>query len=303
MKHAKAPEAQPTLSYFGGFVAWDSQAFILGVIDDFPREHTKMLQCLDNEFSHYRIDWQATGVVVVDEPEFQVLALKPDGSVHFFGESEGVEVIDKSNDGPSRRGMLREIRKIGDIAYVCGMGRQVYRRPAPGKWERMDAGALCPLGWTEATSFDSIDGFDDRTFYAVGLNGAIWKYAGDSWIQCDSPTTVWLKRVKCVASGTVFACGQSGTLIRGDGENFEVVQHNATNDDFVGLEWFNERLYVATATTLYEFDGERLKQVDPGFGHATTYGLLHAKDGVMWSFGRKHLAYNDGKKWHEMIVK
>lgn len=87
----------------------------------------------------FKLEWTATRLCTVTHPELTMLATGPDGIVSastLSGPAE--ETIDATGDGPSRRGPIRDLRAIDGVPYAVGMGRQVYRREAPGRWTRQD---------------------------------------------------------------------------------------------------------------------------------------------------------------------
>ncbi|RON22545.1 hypothetical protein BK663_26065 [Pseudomonas lini] len=63
-------------------------------------------------------------------------------------------------------------------------------------------------------------------------------------------------RVKVVREDLVFICGQMGTLLRGDGSQWEAVGQDATSEDLWGMEWFNGELYFACDSGLFRLDGK-----------------------------------------------
>ncbi len=130
---------------------------------------------------------------------------------------------------------------------------------------------------------------------------ALWP-KGTSWRQLDSPTNVVLTRVRVVKPDLIYAVGQQGVLLQSNGETWKVIDHHVTDDDFWGLEWFKDRLYIASEPCLYRLKSTgTLEAVDTGDSEDDqTYYDLHANDGVLWSVGPKTLLWTDGKKWHEV---
>ena len=142
------------------------------------------------------------------------------------------EYVDNSVEGPPDRGVLRDIRLIGDHVYVTGMKRQVYRRESPSIWSRQDRGVVIPTVDNIVAGFNSIDGFSENNIYAVGWSGEIWHYDGKIWQDVASPTNIKLERIICVDPDKVYICGQAGILIKGNHNRFKVIDHNSTRDDF-----------------------------------------------------------------------
>jgi len=255
----------------------------------------------DRKWGRFVVRWTATRICAIEDRGTHVYATGPEGRVAILtptGSQE--EMIDPSPQGPLGRGPIRDLRKIGNQLYACGMARQVYHRAATG-WTRQDQGVVLPLGATKIAGFNSLDGLNEGDIYAVGYGGEIWRRVGGNWQQIVSPTNVILNRVKVVGPDRVFACGQKGVLLAGSSNQWRQIDHDATTDQLWGMDWFNNALYVSSEDALYRFDGaETLEPVNVKLGKGWTFGHLHSHDGVLWSFGTKHLAWTeDGVHWND----
>jgi hypothetical protein len=265
--------------------------------------HTLLLHWTAGAWSETRVPWSLTRLGAVEEDgTLKILGLGLHGRILVLGPAgRGEEQVDPGSEGPAARGPLRDLRIIGGRAHVAGMKRQAYRRLGANSWARIDQGTVLPPDAKGVEGFNSIDGFGPNDLYAVGFLGEIWHYDGTAWSAADSPTNIALQRVKCAGNGTVYAAGQGGVLVRGRGDAWETVNHEETEDTFWGLEWFGERLYVASSTALYVLDGDRLVLVDMGFGRPVRCAHLHANDGVLWSVGQTDMASTtDGAAWTEV---
>jgi hypothetical protein len=180
------------------------------------------------------------------------------------------------------------------------MSRQVYRREGPEHWCRWDEGAVLPIGVIEVAGLNSIDGVCEDDIYAVGFGGEIWRCVDGRWHQVKSPTRVILYCLRVVRKDLIYAVGQKGVLLRGNGDSWEQIAQKETTDDLWGMEWFNETLYVCSNEAIYRVNEDgKFEAID--MGHIKTCGHLHANDGVMWSFGRKHVAWTEnGLDWNDV---
>ncbi len=236
-------------------------------------------------------------------------------------------------EGATGYGYVSRIRAIGQSLYVCGDARQVYRllypsnasdaasllkrarfvhadagmlqaptpdAPAPGDEAAMDA-------WLESTDtcqFNDIAGTSETDIYATG--DETWHYNGQVWRQLtlpvdDEPMHV----IKIVDANTVILGGRNGYLFVGNSQKgFANISHHDDNHTITGLEWFDGKLFIATDAGLFIYNPQTRRQeryrTDLQVDLVDTH-LLEAKDGVLWSFGYKDLAYWDsregGSKW------
>jgi hypothetical protein len=282
--------------------------YVLASLPELSEQHIEITQVIrrTESWDSFRIDWPAVHLCVTDEPELTLLCM------NFFGRilaatSSGFseEEVDPSSAGPQHRGDLRDIRVIGRHVYVAGMGRQVYRRESPDNWCRIDEDILVPASEATILGFNSIDGLDETSIYAVGWAGEIWRFDGQEWEQQASPTNLKLERVVCVAPNTAYMCGQNGVLLRAVEDSIEVIDHGVTDLQFWGMAWFQDTLFVATESAVYKLcPDDTLKQVEFGLNkEPITSGWLHSCSDLMWSVGGEHLFSTiDGKRWKLEVV-
>ncbi len=117
-----------------------------------------------------------------------------------------------------------------------------------------------------------------------------------------SPTELALSKVRCAPDGYVYACGQSGVILRGRDDNWEIIGKGVTDEDLWGLEFFKGKLYAASMYQLYQFDGKKMTEVT--FGRCeppSTCYHLSASEGTLWSVGAKDLLSFNGKTWKSVI--
>ncbi|MCP4679521.1 MAG: hypothetical protein GY854_29335 [Deltaproteobacteria bacterium] len=241
---------------------------------------------------NFNIGWTAIRLVCNDSGMF---ALGVDGRVLSAGPS-GVseEMIDESDQGPSKRGEIKDMCLIGDYLYVVGACGQVYRREGPDKWVRWDKGIE-----NTDVELNAIHGLDGSDVYAVGASGGIWRCVDGAWKQLESPTDTTLCNVRVVEPGLAYMVGEKGVLVRCDQGTCRVVQEIEAKEDLVGIEWFDGKLYVAGESCIYVLNDSGLESAKAGYGPGFTFGHLSANDGVMWSFGKNHLfRTDDGTRWH-----
>ena len=261
----------------------------------------KLLQLRQDKWLVKTPDWDiATICGTVKGERFEVLAVGTHGELLIgiaggFSESH----IDPKGRGPDRLGVIRDARFLGKDVYVVGMSRQAYRRSG-NTWT--DIGTPIHAKPTQSRGFNSVTGDGKATVFAAGFGGEIWTYDGAAWTQLDSPTNVALQKILYTKEGVIYACGQAGALLRGDGDGFEPVRQTETTDNLYGLAWFDDRLFVASLTKIWTLEGDRLEPVDVGIPGRLTTGDLEAGAGMLWSVGAKHLLRTEnGKTWKLVI--
>ena len=244
-----------------------------------------------------QVNWTTTSMTVVREPKEQALFLGLWGDIYRVGSGDIKEesALVSLPDGPKSSGPMRCIRAIDGRAYAVGMRRQVYVRKGMDSWERMDAGIR--LDHSTGQSFETVHGLSASSIYAAGRRGEIWHFDGTRWVQEDSPTNRIITDIWCSPSGTVFACGQAGTVLVRSGGVWRVIDHEATEDDFWSVREFGDKVYLATMQTLYELSGNSVTQTDFGPDAPQTCFALSVAGRLMWSVGAKNIFSFDGTRW------
>jgi hypothetical protein len=299
-----ANREQNPISFLSGFVQSRDIARVIATIDELSEAGSSRTWLMkwtkvDGKWGRFVVPWSATRMCVLLNNGAYVYATGPEGKVAILtpsGSSE--EVIDSSENGTRSRGPIRDLRAIEGTIYACGMARQVYRREGPNRWSRRDEGTVLPKGTLTVAGFNAIDGVSEGDIYAVGFGGEIWRCVASHWHQLYSPTNAILFRVRAVRNDLVYAAGQKGVLVQGNGDLWEPIEQTTTTADLWGMEWFKDRLFVSSDDAVYVLRDGQLENVSEG--KLTTCGHLHANDGVMWSFGRKQVAWTEnGVDWSD----
>ncbi|MGE0797082.1 MAG: hypothetical protein AB7G13_24790 [Lautropia sp.] len=299
------------MSFITGTVRQKDLAYLIAVSDKLAAArtpHSRVIQIYRGDVGTIDVNWAIQSVTIGKRPDERMIGISEQGFVFVmgggkYGEEPGI--IDASDQrlAPARRGPMREVRGIaGGHAVAVGTARQAYRREAPGVWKCFDQTAQEPNVDLTEKSFESVDGFSESDLYAVGWDGEIWHFDGRRWTQKDSPTNLALYRVRCAEDGNVYACGQSGVLLRGRDDRWEIIGEGHTSEDLWGLEFFAGKLYAASLRLLYVFDGAALADADWGDEPPpTSCHQLSAADGILWSIGAKDVMAFDGQAWSSVI--
>ncbi|GEN11918.1 hypothetical protein SAMN05443572_113208 [Myxococcus fulvus] len=250
--------------------------------------HTRLGSIDEGELANVKdLPWRAAGMCVAKQPTEKLVVVSGDGQVFtYVGGKEGTEQIPKPHE-------LRGCTRIAGHAYGFGMNREVFRREGDGRWRAMHAPQV---QGEQLAGFEALDGFTEHDLYAAGWEGEVWHWDSGAWTQCPSPTRVILSALCCAGDGQVYAGGQSGTLLRGRGPDWTLLEAGGS-DDIWDLRWFMGRLYVATLSALYVLDGESLVAVDFGREKPKSAYKLTDAEGVLWAIGQKNIFSFDGAKW------
>lgn len=194
-------------------------------------------------------------------------------------------------------GYVEAIRNITGQLYVCGYGRQVYKRIGK-EWIPI---ANDILTRESAKGFLDIAGASEDRIYAVGWEGEIYFYDGQNWHKDDSPTTAHLTGVRCLEDGQVIVCGHKGVVLRGSFNLWEVVNENGLNGNWYDIEIYNNTIYLAGNNQLAKVEDDKIVAVDLGVGRTVSTHKLHAKEGLLWSFGENDIFVFNGQGWQEIV--
>jgi hypothetical protein len=221
-----------------------------------------------------------------------------DGFVSIATESDVFEEeIEDAGTGKGKMGYVSQIRLIGDQFHVCGDLHQVYRR-TNSEWVHMDEQILVRDVRAVGQGLNSIDGTAADDIYAVGDRGLILHYDGSHWTDTGSPTNCSLERVRSVSKDEVYVCGAKGTFLRGSRKGWELLGDiDRFEDDLWSLEWFQNKVYLATSTQLLVWDGKGIVSVDTGLDCPVNPHSLTSTETTLWSISVNDLFCFDGEHW------
>lgn len=255
--------------------------------------------------------WQAVAIEVVGEAvplKFEVLGR--DGQV---GTVVGGVQTETHIDTGRAVGPFRGLRLLHDTLFAYGMKREVYWRDPSGAWIRLAKGFEAPgpnrrmtIAERMKARVGNVGGINavarDASGYlvAVGMRGEIWRFVVDEWKPIDSPTNLMLKDMVELDDGTLFVCGQLGTLIRSDVDRWETVSYEGPQKlDFCSIGWFSGALYLADGHSLRVLVGDELRLVDHGREDIVPCAVVVASPQRLLSLaGQEVWETADGLRWN-----
>jgi hypothetical protein len=187
------------------------------------------------------IQWTPVGITICRSPLEQMVTMSEDGDIYCLcsGEERYEKIMNEGMSPLERGGPMRGIRYIGSSVYAVGMKRQIYRRVDFDHWISIDTGVFS--NGSEVVGFEAIDGFNEHELYAAGWEGEIWAFNGERWERKESPTNVILHDICCADDGSVYACSQLGTLVKGRGDEWQTID-TELQENIWSLAWFNDTL-------------------------------------------------------------
>jgi hypothetical protein len=211
--------------------------------------------------------------------------------------------IPRSERGPLDTGP-KGMSTIDGKLYVCGGWRHVCYLDDKQKWVSIRENLPDPPNPKKASrfGFSAIAGFSAKDIYAVGGEGDIWRYDGKIWRQCPSPTNMQMESVCCAGDGQVYIGLQSGGLMRGREDEWEVIHEDRMTVPFKDIVWYQDRLWCTSEYGLWTLDGKgKLVDADVPTEVRACAGNLSTADGVMLIAGYHGAAIHDGKAWHRLV--
>ncbi|WP_234384342.1 hypothetical protein [Paracidovorax avenae] len=195
---------------------------------------------------------------------------------------------------------------INGSIYAAGPWRTVCKRVGPNQWESLigDRSTL-PLppkvGASNDGGFDAIDGFSATDIYCVGGKGDAWRYDGHRWFQCVVPTNMYFKSVCCAGDGYVYIGMQSGSVMRGREDSWEIIHRDEMTLPFKDMVWYDGKVWCTSDYGLWVIENGKLKEADVPPEVKACSGNLSVGDGVMLLAGMYGATVYDGREWQRIL--
>lgn len=204
---------------------------------------------------------------------------------------------------PGQRPAVQRLKCLGGFTYSVGICREVYKRVAVGRWERLDA---IPEPVTDAqidaAGFNDLDAFNESDMYAVGGHGDVWHFDGSAWRQMGFPTNEQLGTVTCAGDGNVYITSEGGSLWVGQKSTWRLLQEYRSSVLCNDAHWFNGQLWLCSDYALRVWNGKELAVPEHEGRPIVASGHMDAYDGVLAVADLWSVSTFDGKAWRKIVA-
>jgi hypothetical protein len=295
------------VSFWGGATLSDTRIVLIGGVDQHSETpHTVLLDVSESATKSWTLSWIARSAVAETSDRALIVGLEGEvARVDSTGPSPRTRIPCMSRT--ERRGRILCGRRVSGVLYSAGYNFQVYRREQDESWRPIEQGLPGrPASFPSVAAFESIDGFDAAELYAVGTRGALWRFDGSVWSEIPLATNLRLTCVLAADDGLIYACGQSGILLRGRGTVFEILHYDDAIRFFWDMRWWNGRLVLATSEVLYEWQqGELVPFPFPDISDEgaipTSFFKLDVGTSRLWSIGAKKVVRIAKDGWDAIL--
>ncbi|UOD28002.1 hypothetical protein INH39_21285 [Massilia violaceinigra] len=189
--------------------------------------------------------------------------------------------------------------------YATGNWRGVARRLGKGCWESIAGRDTLPLPDADANGFNrggfrAIDGFNARDIYCGGGKGDVWRFDGTRWHQCALRVDLSVVSICCAGDGFVYVGMQSGSVMRGREDTWEMIYTGTLALPFKDLVWFAGKVWCTSDHGLWVIERGILTAADVAEFVRAASGNLAVGDGVMLLAGMYGAALFDGVTWNAL---
>lgn len=233
-------------------------------------------------------------------PQDAIAVIDLEGSP-FYGDIRSQPQILPAAKGGPRNGGVTRIRPIGKSNLVMiTTGRDVLIREGDQKWARI--GSAFVQNFETYEGFSDFDGFSLEEIYAVGGNGGVFKFDGNSWRQLEFPTNIGVSSVCCGGDSHVYVGAGTGRIYRGKDDQWELIHDDEIALPYRDMVWHQDCLWCCNDFGIWQFkDGKPVHDLPAGIGSCC--GHLSVRDGVLLTAGFGGAAWLDNDdQWHTLFL-
>lgn len=302
----KKKRGKAGVSFLGGHITFENIVGLLAIPKAMGNEYefTRFYTTDQKQWFHLHYDFDIKSVThrapTITDRAWWLVGKRGEVVEVKSGKSR-LEIIPTAGTGRGKYGYLEKITVIDNDLYVCGYGRQVYKREEDN-WVLLSAPILVAGLDEMVPGFESMDGVSGDHLFAVGDEGEIWFYDGRSWHQEDSPTNANLSDIKCIDKDNVWICGDQGIVIHGRRGQWQIVcQEDELTENWWSIESFKGEIYLAGDDVLAKVVGNGVQRVPIGKKKDVTVNWLHANSNYLLTIGMDDAFLFDGDSWIELV--
>ncbi|WP_348945689.1 hypothetical protein ABHF33_03625 [Chitinibacter sp. FCG-7] len=246
-------------------------------------------------------------LVIASSPKEQAVMVGLSGAVAVLGSGESAmqDYIPGGDEQQPIFGTASACTSINGYLYVAGGWRHVAKRVDANQWLAIHDRRSMPHPTSKNGSsdggFNGISAFSEEDIYCVGGKGDVWRFDGKKWHQCPMPTNMRLWSVCCAGDGFVYIGAQSGSIIKGRGNNWKVIHQGDLTLPFKDMVWFDNKLWSTSDYGLWTVENDQLIESDLPSDVIACSGNLAVGYGKLLLAGLHGATVYDGKKWERLV--
>jgi hypothetical protein len=236
------------------------------------------------------------------EPAERWVFIADAGEVYVLGQGDDDDERSIARKKPAFFTSLRCI--AGGHAYAVGIGREVHRRTAPNKWQRLTTEDLTKTlkGKLENAGFDDIDGFAEDDLYACGPQGNLWHFDGKRWTQQEVPTNANFGKILCAPDGRVYLTTDGHDLWVGRKGKWKAIRIDLAGEvSLQELAAYEDLVIVSTDDALHEVSTGEPRPLPIGQPPMRSFAHLASGDGVLLVAGVDEAFFYNGSRWKKIF--
>lgn len=308
--------------YLSGCFIYDCAVRSSNVFSFIVIEHAEDAASADKKLINYFIDrppgqcigrstysgFSGARIAASLSPKEQVIMVARNGDVAVLGGGEGgmENPVPKGKAELPLYTSMHALATIDGAVYAVGPWRAVCRRDGKNQWTSIADRTTLPVPARNSfgsndEGFDAIDGFNRNDLYCGGGNADLWRFDGNQWHEVEFPTNMILENICCAGDGYVYIGLQSGSVMRGRRNRWEMIYAGSFSLPFKDMVWFTDRVWCTSDYGLWQIkDGEfSMPDIDPEIRACS--GNLSVGDGVMLLAGMCGAAVYNGISWSPLI--
>ncbi len=237
------------------------------------------------------------GIALLPKPCGMLVSRNFPNSVMLMGKDvEEMEVVDSDS-----MTIVGRVKTLFGYAYTVGEDREIYKRVGAGQWEKLSG--LPEEDDIDDVGFEDFDAFAENDMYAVGGNGDLWHFDGNSWSQKGFPSNIALATVTCAGDGNVYITGEGGNIWVGRDSTWKLVYEGKSTIPWNDAIWFNGQLWLSSDYRLRIWDGSNLiPPKDADGDDVLMSGHMDARDGILAIASTDTVMTFDGKEWRVIVA-